>query len=87
MSDDAPNPEQVDVCKNRVHERVFGKFYKQMANVRDSNRFRMQDCVVDAGNDLIKAIYCVRNYNQGMLKDNDDLVAYFQATPETSKYL
>ena len=87
MSEDAPNEEQINLCRNRVHQRIFGKFVNRLVNLRDSNQFKLSDCLNEAGNDVVKAVHCVRNYNSGIDKDNESLVAYFQSTPELSKYL
>ena len=62
MADDAPNEPQVDVCRNRIHERIFGKFLQRTTNVRDSSLFKYQDCVNEAENEIIKARTCVSNY-------------------------
>ena len=87
MADDVPNSEQVSLCHNRVHERIFGKFLQRVGNVRDSNRFKYTDCLIDANNDIKKAQACITNYIKTMDKDNEDLVTFFQSQPELSKYL
>lgn len=87
MSDDAPNEEQVTLCRNRVHERIFGKFATKLVNLRDSNQFKYTDCLRVAGNDPIKSVYCVRDYLRRIDEDNAALVAHFESTPELKKYL
>lgn len=87
MSDDAPNEEQVIVCKDRFREKIFGKFYNRLANVRESSTFKYTDCLNEAKNDIFKAVHCTRNYISAMETDNAGLVKYFESTPELSKYL
>ena len=79
MADDLPNLEQINLCKERKHEKIFGTFFKRLVNVRDSQTFRFQDCVHEAGNDINKAYNCLEGYIQGMEKDNVDLVDFFQS--------
>ena len=35
-----------------------------------------QECQVDAGNDLEKAVYCVRAYIQGIKDDNEKIISF-----------
>lgn len=77
MSEDSPNAEQVSVCRDRVHERIFGKFFQQTSNLRDSTAFKYSDCLVEASNDPIKAVKCVRNYLKQMDSDNKELCSFF----------
>ena len=51
MADDVPNEEQVKVCRDRIHEKVFGKFFTRLVNVRDSAQFKFTDCLNEAGNE------------------------------------
>ena len=87
MADDVPNPEQVNVCKDRIHSKMFGGFFQRLANVRDSNRFRYTDCLFEAGNDIEMAGNCIAHHLKAYDRDNKDLVEYFKSQPELSKYL
>ena len=62
LSESAPNYEQILNCKENEHAKIFSKFQQMYANHRDSGRFRFQDCIVEANNNVEKAVYCVRNY-------------------------
>jgi hypothetical protein len=45
MADDVPNEEQIKLCRDRTHERIFGKFVNRTVDVRDSNFFHYGDCL------------------------------------------
>lgn len=49
------NMEQITLCRELKYEKYFGKFDDMMWKMRDSTRFRFQDCVKDASNDFEKA--------------------------------
>ena len=84
MDDSMPNEEQIDLCKQDKRIKYFGKFEDKLHNVRNSNRFRYQDCVVEADNNMIKAMECIRAYNTGMDRDNNTLEQFMRG--EYSKY-
>ena len=75
MDDAVPNPHQVEMCQTRVLNKHMGFFYKNLVNLRESNRYRYQDCTVEAGNNMTKAVYCVRGYLTGIDADNATLKA------------
>ena len=70
------NLEQINLCKAEAHEKYFGKFNDALRKHRDSTKFKYQDCDVQAGNDVEKAVLCVRQYLKGMEDDNQKLVAF-----------
>lgn len=72
------NMEQINLCKDLKYEKYFGKFDDMLHKVRDSTRFRYQDCIVEAGNDYPKAKQCITGYLDGMRTDNEVLVAFGQ---------
>lgn len=80
MDDAMPNPHQVEMCIERMKNRHMGTFYRNLVNLRESNRYRYQDCVVDAGNNMEKAVYCVRNYLTGVDADNATLKKLVEET-------
>ena len=86
MDEAFPNKEQVDICHKEKHIKYFGKFDEKLHNVRDSNVFRYQDCIVEAENDMFKAVDCIRGYNEGMERDNDTIVSWMQAQQKYAKY-
>ena len=55
-----------------------------MVNLRQSNQYRYQDCIVAAGNNPEKAVYCVRDYLTGIDADNAKLKAIVE--DKCSKY-
>ena len=61
------------MCTERMNNRHMGFFLKNLVNVRESTRYRYQDCIVDAGNNLDKAVLCVRDYLKGIDSDNETL--------------
>ena len=76
MSESFTNYEQINLCKEEKRTKYFGKFEDRLANLRDSNRFKYQDCSIAAGNDIVKSVYCVRDFIQGIQDDNDSLVHF-----------
>ena len=70
MDDAMPNPHQVNMCVERIKNKHMGIFYRNLVNLRESQRYHFQDCIVDAGNDMEKAVYCVRDYLTGIDADN-----------------
>ena len=51
----------------------MGVFSRNLVELRESNRFRYQDCIVEAGNNVEKNVMCVRNYLTGIDADNAKL--------------
>ncbi len=84
MDDAMPNPHQVEMCRERMQNRHMGVFYRNLVNLRESNRYKYQDCVVDAGNNMEKAVFCVRDYLTGIDADNATLKATVEE--KCSKY-
>jgi hypothetical protein len=70
------NMEQINLCKALKKEKYMGTFQDKLHNVRDSTRFRYQDCIVAAENNIEKATTCIKGYLSGMEKDNETLVAF-----------
>ena len=78
LSETTPNYEQIRLCKENERSKIFGSFETMYANHRDSGRFKFQDCIVDANNDIEKAVYCVRNYIKAIKDDNDQMCDLFK---------
>ena len=74
LSDNFTNWEQISLCKEEEREKVFGNFDKFWVAHRNSDRFRFQDCIVDAGNDVEKAVLCTRNYIEDIHSSNAKIV-------------
>ena len=85
MDDSMPNPHQVEACIERTKNKHMGLFYQNLVNLRESNRYRYQDCIVAAGNDMHKSVICVRDYLTGIDADNAKLKALVEE--KCSKYL
>ena len=77
MDDAYPNPHQVDICKQKADNKQMGEFWRTMVNLRESNRYKYQDCIVEAGNDAKEAVLCIRNYLTGIDADNATLTTKF----------
>lgn len=75
MDEAVPNPHQVEMCRERMQNRHMGLFYRNLVELRESNRYKYQDCIVDANNDMQKAVICVRNYLTGIDADNATLTS------------
>ena len=73
MDEAVPNPHQVEMCIERMQNRHMGVFYRNLVELRESTRYQYQDCIVDAGNNVEKAVFCVRNYLTGIDADNQKL--------------
>ena len=85
MDEAMPNPHQVEMCQERVKNKHMGVFYRNLVSLRESNRYKYQDCTVAAGNNMEKAVYCVRDYLTGIDSDNATLKAIVEE--KCSKYL
>ena len=79
MDESMPNPHQVEACMERMKNKHMGVFYTNLVNLRESNRYKYQDCVVKAGNNIEDSIYCVRNYLTGIDADNAQLKSIVEA--------
>ena len=55
----------------------MGVFYRNLVNLRESNAYKLHDCMGDAGNNMEKAVYCIRDYISGMDADNLKLKSIF----------
>ena len=84
MDDAVPNPHQVEICQKRVLNKHMGYFYENLTNMRESTRYRYQDCIVDANNNVEKAVYCVRDYLSGI--DADNLALKAKVEQNCAKY-
>ena len=78
MQEGNVNLEQINLCKETERAKIFGGFEKMYAAHRDSARFRFQDCIFDANNNVEKAVYCVRDYVKQIRDDNDKMVETFK---------
>ena len=85
VQDANTNLEQVLLCKENERNKIWSRFDTMYANHRDSGRFKFQDCIFEANNNVEEAVYCVRNYIQNIKEDNDKMVAIF--SKEYAKYL
>ena len=74
-----PNPHQVEMCVERMKNRHMGTFYRNLVNLRESTRFKYQDCMVAAGNNMEKAVGCVDSYLNGIDADNVTLKSIVEA--------
>lgn len=84
MDEAFPNPHQVEMCRERMQNKHMGHFYRNMVNLRESNKYRYQDCVKEASNNLEGAVLCVRNYITGIDADNATLKGLVEAN--SAKY-
>jgi hypothetical protein len=50
-----------------------------LVNLRESTRFKYQDCMVAAGNNMEKAVGCVDSYLNGIDADNVTLKSIVEA--------
>lgn len=84
MDEGVPNPHQVEMCTERIKNKHMGFFYQNLVNLREANRYRYQDCLVDAGNNMEKAVFCVRGYLTGI--DADNVTLRTQVEAKCAKY-
>jgi hypothetical protein len=78
LSDSSPNYEQILICKEEERTKVFSKFENVLVAHRDSSRFRFQDCMVEANNNIEKAVWCIRDYVKAIQTDNDNIITQFK---------
>ena len=84
MDNANPNAEQIEICRQEKKIVHLGKFEDKVENFRDSNRFRYQDCMNKAENNVAMAVGCIEGYNTGMERDNRTLETWFRG--EYSKF-
>ena len=84
LSENFTNYEQILQCKETERTKIWGTFDKMYSSPRDSGRFRFQDCMWEANNNVEKAVYCVRDYVKQIKQDNDTMADLFKK--EYSKY-
>ena len=85
MSEDFPNSEQIAICKQEVQDRIMGSLISHYDKVRLSSAFKYQDCVNNAGNNVMKFVYCVQDYNSAVKADNENLKSFIKSN--YAKYL
>ena len=85
MDEGFPNPHQVEMCTTKALNKNMGDWLRKMTNVRESNRYKYQDCMKDAHNNMEKAVFCVRGYISGIDEDNRVLVDHMKTNG--AKYL
>lgn len=85
MDDAFPNPHQVEMCTEKANNKIMGEWLRKMTAVRESQRYKYQDCMVTAGNNIEEAVYCVRGYLTGIDADNVTLKAHMDTNG--AKYL
>ena len=85
IQDSNTNLEQIVLCRENEREKVFEKFDHMLTSHRDSSRFKFQDCIFEANNNVEEAVYCIRGYIQNIKQDNDNMVAAFNK--DYAKYL
>ena len=61
------------MCREKMVNKHMGLFYSNLISLRESTRYRYQDCIVDAGNSMEGVVLCVRDYLSGVDKDNVQL--------------
>ena len=62
----------------------MGHFLRNLVDLRESSNYKYQDCVVDAGNNLEKAVWCVRGYLMDI--DSDNVLLKARVESESAKY-
>ena len=70
LDDTFTNYEQINLCKALERQKLFGKFESNMHKVRDSSQFKYQDCMIDANNNMDRALGCIGTYLTDILTDN-----------------
>jgi hypothetical protein len=78
MSESFSNAEQVAICKQEAHDKVFGKFEAEVKATRQSSSFKYQDCEVAAGNNVMKYVHCLRDFQANIANDNKNLQAFMK---------
>ena len=78
MSDAMPNYVKIDECKNLERQKIFSKFDKFVHQTRESSKFRYQDCLYEANNNIDAAISCIENYLSALNTDNLKITAQFK---------
>ena len=56
----------------------MGKLDDERWTVRNSSSFKFQDCTSAAGNNLLKFVHCLRDYQTNIDADNMGLKSYIK---------
>lgn len=67
------------LCRQEKYDEHYGKFYKEVLLTRDSAKFRMVDCINEAGNNPLTVKKCLTKHVAEIKADNVALVDYFKA--------
>ncbi|CDW79050.1 UNKNOWN [Stylonychia lemnae] len=78
LDDHFPNLQQVELCRELERQKIMGKFEKYHALARDSSKFKYQDCIFAANNNLNRAIACIEEYVDNTKNDNNIIAAQFK---------
>lgn len=62
-----------------MHDKIYGKWDKELAGTRDSSKFRFIDCLRKHIEDEGAVISCARKTEAEMIQDNIALVGFFKA--------
>ena len=84
MDDAFPNPHQVEMCNQRMENRHMGHFYRNLVDLRESSSYKYQDCMVGAGNNMEKAVWCIRGYLVDI--DTDNVTLKQRVESQSGKY-
>ena len=79
MSADFPNEEQIKICKQEVTDRIMGSLLSQYDKLRLSSAFKYQDCVNEAGNNIVKFVHCYKDYDDMVRDDNENLHQFIKS--------
>ena len=79
MSESFSNKEQIEICKQEVHDKHFGAIEHQEQLTRESSFFKYQDCEKAAGNNVMDFVWCIRDYQTNIAADNEKLQQFFKA--------
>ena len=77
ISDDFTNEEQIKLCKQEAHDSVFKAWNQAYNNHRQSDKVRLNQCLSDAGTDLVRNVNCFEQAVKDIHTTNRSLKALF----------
>ena len=78
LSEDFPNLQQINLCRDLERQRVLGKFFSASDAIRDSSLFKFQDCVHEANQSIESGLNCIHQYVNDTKEDNQKIIEAFR---------
>ncbi len=85
ISEDFTNLQQINLCKEKTKDNLLGSFYSEVTRRRTTDAYTLNNCILDAKNQVNKLGGWVDDYINNIVKTNKGLVSDFKE--QYSKYI